>query len=64
MQNIVGVGGFVLSQGLLGWGSLCARRRLLERHRRRLDLKSEKTSIPIFEGFGSSYEKARSAIVQ
>ena len=30
--------------------------------RRRLDLKSEKTSIPIFEGFGSSYEKARSAI--
>ena len=30
--------------------------------RRRLDRKSEKTTIPIFEGFGSSYDKARSAI--
>ena len=30
--------------------------------RRRLDRKSEKTSLPIFEGFGSSYDKARSAI--
>jgi UDP-N-acetylmuramate: L-alanyl-gamma-D-glutamyl-meso-diaminopimelate ligase len=29
---------------------------------RRMDRKSEKTSIPIFEGFGSSYEKAQSAI--
>lgn len=29
---------------------------------RRLDKKSEKTSIPIYEGFGSSYDKARSAI--
>ncbi len=29
---------------------------------RRLDKKSEKTSIPMYEGFGSSYDKARSAI--
>ena len=29
---------------------------------RRLDLKSEKTAVPIYEGFGSSYEKARAAI--
>jgi UDP-N-acetylmuramate: L-alanyl-gamma-D-glutamyl-meso-diaminopimelate ligase len=30
--------------------------------RRRLDRKSDRTSLPIFEGFGSSYDKARSAI--
>ncbi|MDX1922505.1 MAG: Mur ligase family protein [Alphaproteobacteria bacterium] len=29
---------------------------------RRLDKKSDKTSIPMYEGFGSSYDKARSAI--
>ena len=30
--------------------------------RRRLDKKSDRTSVLIFEGFGSSYEKAKSAI--
>lgn len=30
--------------------------------KRRLERKSERTRIPIYEGFGSSYEKARSAI--
>ena len=62
VQNIVGVGAFVLSQGLLDREAFAQGVASFKGVRRRLDLKSEKTSIPIFEGFGSSYEKARSAI--
>lgn len=62
VQNIVGVGAFVLSQGLLDPQAFAKGVASFKGVRRRLDLKSEKTSIPIFEGFGSSYEKARSAI--
>ncbi len=62
VQNIVGVGAFVLTQGLLGPEAFAQGVASFRGVRRRLDLKSEKTSIPIFEGFGSSYEKARSAI--
>lgn len=62
VENIVGVTAL-----------LCARQLVPPRHiadavasfrgiRRRLDRKSEKTTIPIYEGFGSSYDKARSAI--
>jgi UDP-N-acetylmuramate: L-alanyl-gamma-D-glutamyl-meso-diaminopimelate ligase len=62
VQNIVGVGAFVLSQGLLDPEAFAQGVATFKGVRRRLDLKSEKTAIPIFEGFGSSYEKARSAI--
>lgn len=62
IQNIVGVAAFLLEQRLgdeRAIGNAIASFRGLVR---RLDRKSEKTRIPIFEGFGSSYEKARSAI--
>ncbi|ARN80095.1 UDP-N-acetylmuramate--L-alanine ligase [Methylocystis bryophila] len=62
IQNIVGVAAFVLSQGLLGEGVFARGVASFKGVRRRLDLKTEKSAIPIFEGFGSSYEKARSAI--
>jgi len=62
IQNIVGVAAFLLSLRLLTPGEIAAAVASFRGIRRRLDRKSEKTTIPIFEGFGSSYDKARSAI--
>jgi UDP-N-acetylmuramate: L-alanyl-gamma-D-glutamyl-meso-diaminopimelate ligase len=62
VQNIVGVAAFVLSQELSSPEALAKGVASFKGVRRRLDLKSEKSAVPIFEGFGSSYEKARSAI--
>jgi UDP-N-acetylmuramate: L-alanyl-gamma-D-glutamyl-meso-diaminopimelate ligase len=62
VQNIVGVGAFLLTRGLVTPAQFADAIVTFRGIRRRLDRKSEKTSIPIFEGFGSSYEKARSAI--
>ena len=62
IENMVGIGAFVLTRGLVSaedYGRSMASFRGI---RRRLDRKSEKTVVPIFEGFGSSYDKARSAI--
>jgi UDP-N-acetylmuramate: L-alanyl-gamma-D-glutamyl-meso-diaminopimelate ligase len=62
VQNIVGVGAFLLTRDLVTPAQLADAIMSFRGIRRRLDRKSEKTRIPIFEGFGSSYEKARSAI--
>jgi UDP-N-acetylmuramate: L-alanyl-gamma-D-glutamyl-meso-diaminopimelate ligase len=62
IQNIVGVGAFLLSQKLATPQQYAAAVASFKGIKRRLDRKSDKTTIPIFEGFGSSYEKARSAI--
>ncbi len=62
IQNIVGVGAFLLGNGLAAPEQYAAAVASFKGVTRRLDRKSDKTSIPIFEGFGSSYEKARSAI--
>jgi UDP-N-acetylmuramate: L-alanyl-gamma-D-glutamyl-meso-diaminopimelate ligase len=62
IQNIVGVGAFLLTRKLVTPAQFAAAITSFRGIRRRLDRKSERTSIPIFEGFGSSYEKARSAI--
>lgn len=62
VQNIVGVGAFLLTRALVTPGQFADAIVKFRGIRRRLDRKSDKTSIPIFEGFGSSYEKARSAI--
>jgi UDP-N-acetylmuramate: L-alanyl-gamma-D-glutamyl-meso-diaminopimelate ligase len=62
IQNIVGVGAFLLTRALASPEQFAAAIATFRGIRRRLDRKSDKTSIPIFEGFGSSYEKARSAI--
>ncbi len=62
IENMVGVGAFVLSLGLVTASSYALSMASFRGILRRLDRKSENTSVPIFEGFGSSYDKARSAI--
>jgi UDP-N-acetylmuramate: L-alanyl-gamma-D-glutamyl-meso-diaminopimelate ligase len=62
IQNIVGVGAFLLSRNLMSPDRFAAAMASFKGIKRRLDRKSELTAIPIFEGFGSSYDKARSAI--
>lgn len=62
IENIVGVSAMLLERKLLTPNELAGGIASFQGVKRRLDRKSDKTSIPIFEGFGSSYEKARSAI--
>ena len=62
VENIVGVSALILEKGLLTKEELAAGVKTFLGIKRRLDLKTEKSSILIYEGFGSSYEKARSAI--
>ncbi len=63
VQNIVGVAAMLLTLKLSDPKQLTAAVKNFRGIQRRLDRKSERTLIPIFEGFGSSYEKLRSAIV-
>ncbi len=62
IENMVGVGAFVLTLGLATADQYVDAMGSFRGILRRLDRKSDKTSIPMFEGFGSSYDKARSAI--
>jgi UDP-N-acetylmuramate: L-alanyl-gamma-D-glutamyl-meso-diaminopimelate ligase len=62
IQNMVGVAALLVSQGIASPAEIAAVMPSFRGVTRRLDRKSEKTSIPIFEGFGSSHEKAKSAI--
>jgi len=62
IQNIVGVAAFLLTQNLATPDGIAAAVAGFRGIRRRLDRKSDRTRLPIFEGFGSSYDKARSAI--
>jgi UDP-N-acetylmuramate: L-alanyl-gamma-D-glutamyl-meso-diaminopimelate ligase len=62
IENIIGVSALLLERKLVSIEQLQQAVYKFKSLRRRLDLKSEKTSIPIYEGFGSSYDKAVSAI--
>lgn len=62
IENILGVAAFVFSQSLVTPHQFAEAISSFKGVTRRLDKKSEKTIIPIYEGFGSSYDKARSAI--
>lgn len=62
IQNIVGVSAILLETGKLSVEELGHGIASFKGIVRRLDRKSEKTSIPVYEGFGSSVDKARSAI--
>jgi UDP-N-acetylmuramate: L-alanyl-gamma-D-glutamyl-meso-diaminopimelate ligase len=62
IENIVGAAALLLERGEVDAGALqrgVARFRGVER---RLDKKTRASRVPVYEGFGSSYEKARSAI--
>jgi UDP-N-acetylmuramate: L-alanyl-gamma-D-glutamyl-meso-diaminopimelate ligase len=62
IENIVGVCAYLLERGLVGEGALQAAVASFGGIRRRLDRLTVRSAVPVIEGFGSSYEKARSAI--
>ncbi|MEN9338240.1 MAG: hypothetical protein RIQ41_554 [Candidatus Parcubacteria bacterium] len=62
IENILGVCALLLESKKLSTEELVHGISTFKGIIRRLDRKSEKTSIPMYEGFGSSIDKARSAI--
>jgi UDP-N-acetylmuramate: L-alanyl-gamma-D-glutamyl-meso-diaminopimelate ligase len=62
IENIVGVSAYLLERGLVSEPALAAAVASFAGIRRRLDRLTTRSAIPVIEGFGSSYEKARSAI--
>jgi UDP-N-acetylmuramate: L-alanyl-gamma-D-glutamyl-meso-diaminopimelate ligase len=62
IENIVGVSAYLLERGLVGEGALAEAMASFGGIRRRLDRLTTTSGVPLIEGFGSSYEKARSAI--
>lgn len=62
IENIVGVSAYLLERGLVDEAALVRGVASFAGIRRRLDRLTRLSSAPVIEGFGSSYEKARSAI--
>jgi UDP-N-acetylmuramate: L-alanyl-gamma-D-glutamyl-meso-diaminopimelate ligase len=62
IENIVGVAAYLLERGLVTEPALTRAVASFAGIRRRLDRLTTRSVVPIVEGFGSSYEKARSAI--
>jgi len=62
IDNIVGVAAMLLEKTLLTPEELRTGMRTFQGVKRRMELLSPKSKVPVYEGFGSSYEKARSAI--
>ncbi|MBX3480805.1 MAG: hypothetical protein KF842_10410 [Caulobacter sp.] len=62
IENIVGVAALLLTRDLVTPGELQAAVASFQGIRRRLDRLTTTSRVPVIEGFGSSYEKARSAI--
>ncbi len=62
IENIVGASALLLEWGVLRPDQLAAGVRAFRGVARRLDKKTRASAVPAYEGFGSSYEKARSAI--
>ncbi len=62
IENIVGVCGYLLERGWVDEAALARAVESFAGIRRRLDRLTTRSTVPVIEGFGSSYEKARSAI--
>lgn len=62
IENLVGVSAFLLELGLADEAALARGIASFGGIRRRLDRLTRTSRAPVIEGFGSSYEKARSAI--
>lgn len=62
IENLVGVSALLLERGLLTRDDLERAVPAFRGIARRLDKKTTRSRVPVYEGFGSSYEKARSAI--
>ena len=63
IENIVGVSALLLEKNLLTSEMLQEKIRSFTGIRRRLDKKTERSSVLLYEGFGSSRSKALSAVV-
>ena len=57
IENMVGIGAFVLTRGLASVEQYTTAMASFRGVMRRLDRKSDRTSVQMFEGFGSSYER-------
>ncbi len=62
VEDIVAASAYVLARGLVTPDALAKAVAVFSGVRRRLDNIAPRSSVPVFEGFGSSYEKARAAI--
>jgi UDP-N-acetylmuramate: L-alanyl-gamma-D-glutamyl-meso-diaminopimelate ligase len=62
VKNILGAAALLLERGLVTADNLVRALPAFRGVARRLDKKTSTSRIPVYEGFGSSYEKARSAI--
>ena len=62
IENILGAGALLLSSKVITPNEFSEAISLFKAINRRLDKKSDRTLVPIYEGFGSSYLKAKSAI--
>ena len=62
IENLVGGAALLLERGLIDADALQRGVRRFRGVARRLDKKTAVSRVPVYEGFGSSYEKARSAI--
>ncbi len=62
VENIVGAAALLTELGLIGPEALARAARRFRGVARRLDKKTTVSRAPVYEGFGSSFEKARSAI--
>jgi UDP-N-acetylmuramate: L-alanyl-gamma-D-glutamyl-meso-diaminopimelate ligase len=62
IENLIGVSAMLLEKKQLTPEELCAGMRTFQGVKRRMELLSPGSKVPVYEGFGSSYEKARSAI--
>lgn len=62
IENIVGVSALLLERGETDAAALQRGVAAFHGVERRLDKKTRRSRVPAYEGFGSSYEKARSAI--
>jgi len=62
IENIVGAAALLIEWGALTAAELAPGVRQYRGVARRLDKKTRTSRVPAYEGFGSSYEKARSAI--
>jgi UDP-N-acetylmuramate: L-alanyl-gamma-D-glutamyl-meso-diaminopimelate ligase len=62
VENIIGASAFLLERGAVTVAELQRGVAAFRGVTRRLDKKTQTSSVPLYEGFGSSLEKARSAI--
>jgi UDP-N-acetylmuramate: L-alanyl-gamma-D-glutamyl-meso-diaminopimelate ligase len=62
IENIVGIGAVLLEKGLLTPEELAKGVASFEGVKRRMEHLSPRSSVAVYEGFGSSYEKAKAAV--